>query len=80
MTRTNLNPNSSNFSNIKAMFEGPATTNKPKVFKKDINSVTNTTQPEAKLPWPKATGPEGKKSPPAVPKKNTQNKTKIQRV
>ncbi|ASX25911.1 hypothetical protein [Candidatus Williamhamiltonella defendens] len=76
MTKINLNPNSSNFSNIKAMFEGPATTNKPKVFKKDINSVTNTTQPEAKLPSPKATGPEGKKSPPAVPKKTPKTKEK----
>lgn len=55
MTTTNLNPNSSNFSQIKAMFEGPKTRNKPqKIFENnDLSSVTNTnTKPKVKPPVP----------------------------
>lgn len=81
MTKTNLNPNSSNFSRIKAMFEGLTTNNKqPGAFEAGLNSVTNTTTPEAKLPSPKATSPEGEKSPPVVRKKTAQAKKEYERL
>ncbi|WP_207286983.1 hypothetical protein, partial [Candidatus Hamiltonella defensa] len=76
---TNLNPNSSNFSKIKAMFEG-LTTKKPseKAFE-GLKSVTNTTEPKAQLPSPKAKSTEGE-PPPAAPEKTGETKQKYKEL
>ncbi|ASV33773.1 hypothetical protein GWK90_00065 [Candidatus Hamiltonella defensa] len=81
MIQTNLNPNSSNFSNIKTMFEGLITNNKPskKAFE-GLQSVTNTTEPKAQLPSPKATSTEGKKRSPSVPEKTGETKQKYKEL
>ncbi|ATW33221.1 hypothetical protein BJP43_01775 [Candidatus Williamhamiltonella defendens] len=80
MAPTSVNPNSSNFFEIKTMFEG-LTTKKPseKAFE-GLQSVTNTTEPKAQLPSPKATSTEGKKRPPAVPEKTAKTKKEYDRL
>lgn len=80
MTKTNLNPNSSNFSNIKAMFEGLTTKKTSEKAFEGLQSVTNTTEPKAQLPSPKATSTEGKKRPPAVPEKTAKTKKEYDRL